>query len=74
MESAYDNVVELVAAHPVETAETLISRAIEHDIDESVADDLLSEALDQGDIVEFSGQYWVMRKGTYAFDAYDHPV
>lgn len=70
MESAYDRVFELVATH---SGGPVIFRATEHDIAESVTDDILSEAFDQADVVEFGG-HWVMRKGKYVFGVYDHPV
>lgn len=75
----YEKVVELVAENPGLTAEEFGEVAEQHGVDAATARDLLLEARDAEDVVSAGGlageaRFWVMRKGKYAFDAYDHPT
>jgi len=69
----YDRVVELVAENPAVDAEALVEMATDEDFDADDARGWLQDALDENDVLERNGKYWVVRTGEYAFGEFDHP-
>jgi hypothetical protein len=70
----YDRMVELVAENPALEAGELVEMMEEEGFDADDARQWLQEALGAHDVIEFGDKHWVVRKGKYAFDEYDHPV
>jgi len=66
--SDYRRVLHTIAENPGLTADEITSTAT---VDES--DKLLDRAESEGDVVCFAGRYWIVRKGEFAFEEYDHP-
>lgn len=73
MKDNYNQVVKVVAENPGKTNEEIADLATEHGISSGRVEGLLTEAVDQEDLLEFDNRYWVMRKEEYAFTEYDHP-
>lgn len=63
----YERMVELVAENPALEAEELVAIATGEGFDADDTRDWLEEALDEHDVIEFDGKYWVMRSGEYAW-------
>lgn len=72
MIEASDRVLDIVAENPGITREEFLEAAVDRGIS-SDAEELLRQAIDREDVLEFDGRYWVMRKGRFAFTEYDHP-
>jgi len=70
----YDRLLELVAENPAQEAEELVEMASEEGYDSDDAEEWLETALEAEDVIEFDGKHWVVRKGRFAYDEYDHPV
>ncbi|WP_226005976.1 hypothetical protein [Natrinema salinisoli] len=73
MEEQYDQILEVVAENPGATVKEITDLAADHGIPDTNISDLLSEAVNNDDLLEFDDRYWVMRKGKYRFHRYDHP-
>jgi len=65
--------VELVAENPALGAGELVAMATDESFDAADARGWLQEALERNDVLERDGKFWVVRKGEYAFDEFDHP-
>lgn len=72
MTDKYDQILRIVAEEPGKTVDDLTALAMNHGI-EGTAEELLDEAVKNEDVLEFDDRYWVMRKGKYSFDRFDHP-
>jgi len=70
----YDRLLELVAQNPALEAEELVDSAVEEGIDAEQAEEFLNHALAEEDVIEFGGKHWIVRKGRFAYEEYDHPV
>lgn len=64
----YRRLLHTIAESPGLTADEIVSTATVDDPDK-----LLDRAKLEGDVVSFAGRYWIVRKGEFAFDEYDHP-
>lgn len=73
MVKRYDHVLEIVAENPGEPIEVITDLAADRNTTEADVMDLITEAVSNGELVEFDGRYWVMRKGKYRYHRYDHP-
>ncbi len=73
MVEEYDRVLDVVAENPGATVEELADLARDRGVTDTDLRELLSEAVNNEDVVEFDGRYWVMRTGEYRFNRYDHP-
>ncbi|GAB7121092.1 hypothetical protein [Natrinema sp. JCM 9743] len=73
MDAEYDQVLDIVAENPGTTIEKITELADGRDVADTDIPDTLSAAVNNDDLVEFDGRYWVMRTGKYRFDRYDHP-
>ncbi len=71
--NGYDRMVELVGKNPALGAEELVAMATDEGFDAADARGWLQDALNRNDVLERDGKYWVVRKGEYAFDKFDHP-
>lgn len=63
MVDTYDDALEYVAADPGVTAEDFPGDPA-----------LLEQAVAADEVVEMDDKHWIVRKGRFAFDRYDHPV
>ncbi len=70
----YDRFLELVAENPALEAEELVEMATDEGYAADDAREWLEAALEAEDVIEFDGKHWVVRKGRFAYDEYDHPV
>jgi len=66
--------LELVAENPALEAEELIEKATDEGYVAGDAEEWLESGLESEDVIEFDGKHWVVRKGKFAYDEYDHPV
>ncbi|UHQ98369.1 hypothetical protein HYG81_20120 (plasmid) [Natrinema zhouii] len=73
MDEGYDQILEVVAENPGTTFEEITEMAADHSITDTNISDLISEAVNNDDLLEFDRRYWVMRTGKYRFHRYDHP-
>ncbi len=73
MSNRHERIVELVAENPATGSDELVAMAEEDGFDAEVARDLLTDALEDRDVLEFDGKHWVVREGEYSFSEYDHP-
>ena len=64
----YQCLLHVVAETPGATADEIASTAT---VDN--AEGLLNQAEANNDIVCVNDRYWIVRKGEFAFDEYDHP-
>jgi hypothetical protein len=72
MTEEYDQLLEIVAENPGATIEEITDLAPDHGITSADVSELVSMAVSNDEIIEFSGRHWVMRTGKYRFDRYDH--
>jgi hypothetical protein len=72
MAEEYDQLLEIVAENPGATIEEITDLARDHGITSADVSELVSMAVSNDEIIEFSGRHWVMRTGKYRFDQYDH--
>jgi acyl carrier protein len=72
MAEEYDQILEVVAENPGTTIEEITDLARDYGITSADVSELVSMAVSNDDIIEFSGRHWVMRTGKYRFDRYDH--
>ncbi len=70
----YDRMVELVAENPALEAEELVELATDDFLDADDTRQWLEDAEAASDVIERGGKYGVVRKGKFAFGAFDHPV
>jgi len=70
----YDRMLELVAENPANEAEELVEMATDEGFNADQVRCWLEDALAAEDVIKFDGKYWVVRKGKFAYDDYDHPV
>jgi hypothetical protein len=70
----YDRLLELVAENPAQEAEELVDMATAEGYTAEETREWLEEALEANDIIEFDDKHWVVRKGKFAYDEFDHPV
>jgi len=69
----YDRLLELVAETPAQEAEELVETATDEGFGAEETHEWLQTALEAEDVIEFDGKHWVVRKGRFAYDEYDHP-
>ena len=65
---SYRSVLHVVAENPGATADEIASTAT---VDDPKA--LLQQAAAEDDVVCVDDRYWIVRKGEFAYDTYDHP-
>jgi hypothetical protein len=65
MAEEYDQILEVVAKNPGTTIEEITDLARDHGITNTAVPVLVSMALSNDDLLEFSGRHWVMRTGKY---------
>jgi len=71
---AYDRLLDLIADNPAQKEEELVEMATEEGYAANEARGWLQDALEEEDVIEFDGKHWIVRKGRFAYDEYDHPV
>lgn len=69
----YATLLDIVADNPATTAERLTELASEHNITETDSRELLSRAINSGDVKRADGKHWIVRKARFAYHEYDHP-
>jgi hypothetical protein len=72
MAEEYDQILEIVAENPGATIGEITELARDYGITNTDVPDLVSMALSNDYILEFSGRHWVMRTGKYRWNRYDH--
>lgn len=70
----YNRLLDLVAENPGFLAEELVEMVTVEGFDADEAEGWLEDALEAGDVIEFDDKHWVVRKGRFAYDKYDHPA
>jgi len=65
--------LELVAENPALEAEELVEMTTDEGFSAEDAVEWLEAALAAEDVIEFDDKHWVVRKGKFAYDEYDHP-
>lgn len=73
MDAEYGQLMYIVAENPGATIEEITELAADRDVADMDIPDVLSVAVSNDDLLEFDDRYWVMRKGKYRFNRYDHP-
>ncbi len=66
-DSKYQHLLPGIAENPGLTADELSPRVT------TGVEELLQQAAANDDVVCVNDRYWVVRKGEFAFDTYDHP-
>jgi len=67
-DSKYQHLLHVIAENPGLTADELSPKVTTAGVGE-----LLQQAAANDDVVCVNDRYWVVRKGEFAFDTYDHP-
>lgn len=67
-DSKYQHLLHVIAENPGLTADELSPKVTTTGVEE-----LLQQAAANDDVVCVNDRYWVVRKGEFAFDTYDHP-
>lgn len=73
MPEEYNQILEVVAENPGATVEEITDLAHDRGITDTDLSGVLSKAVNDDDLLEFDGRYWVMRTGNYRFHQYNHP-
>jgi hypothetical protein len=69
----YETVLKIVAENPGVDTDEFQAIVSEQEEDPDAAVELLERAVGSKDVVEAAGKYWIVRKGKYSYDSYDHP-
>ena len=65
---SYRSLLHVIAENPGATADEIAATATVNDSKE-----LLQQAAAEDDVVCLNDHYWIVRKGEFAYDTYDHP-
>lgn len=68
---AYEAVLHAVAENPGVTIDGITDTDRVDTVSNPV--ELLQQAVVNGDVICVNSQYWIVRKGKFAFHEYDHP-
>lgn len=66
----YRQLLHTIAQNPGLTAEELAAESNTHD----EVEEPLARAVEANDVVEVNDRYWIVRKGEFAYEKYDHSV
>ncbi len=69
----YYRLLELVALNPAQEAGDLVEMATEEGFGAEEVRCWLEDALVNEEVIKFDKKHWVVRKGRFSYDKFDHP-